>query len=109
MSAALGFRDQVVTLAKQGYRPRQIFDLVPEASNLTQIYKLLRQARRTDETIPQFAAGRLPDALPPELLGAFVPYAEQRRVTATELAVALLTVIVRDGLVDAIMDDGSAS
>ena len=119
MTMSVETRDRIVALAKRGIRPARIFDLVGDARNLTQVYKTIGHARRIDPSIPSFRTARTSEVgpkvrnqfaveLPADLLLDLAPHAEKRRLTAKELAIALITVVVREDLVDATLDDGGA-
>jgi hypothetical protein len=104
-------RDQVVDLARQHVPPREIFArLQPRIDRIYTVYEILAAARKTDNTIPRFNTAGLPRRVTPVFLSnddlaALEGPARIRKITPSELARQLLTTILRDDLVDSVLDD----
>ena len=109
---------KIECLAKQGVRPCHIADQLGVSRQ--RVYTRIGWLRRAGEDIPEFPRGapggaigrpRKPRlrAMPDDLRDRLAEIAEMRGQSIEQLATRLLTVIVRDDLVDAILDDGETT
>jgi len=101
-------RNLVLKLAIQGIPPREIAEQVP--LKLGTIHSYLWRARQGGMNIPKFKPpGRRTVGprleIPMHVADALKPHADQRRLTIQALTHALLEVIARDDMVDAVLDD----
>jgi hypothetical protein len=102
----------IVELARAGVRPAAIVEhLAPPASVFT-VYNVLARARAAGLDLPRFNTNGVAEGVPvavvtvpAEILAALEAPADRRGVTAGDLARAVLAHVVRDGLVDAVLDD----
>lgn len=109
-------RARIVAMAKDGIRPAMIDRAMPSVG-LANIYTAISTARKAGVNIPPFPAirmprdGRLPRSLSIEVAAlknrpALLAAAKCRGMTETRLVRRLLDVVLRDGMIDAILDDG---
>lgn len=117
--ASADLQARVVALAAAGNPPVAIErELAGEASRFD-IYKILQQARADGLPIPRFATrdarfthtARPSDCaridIPRAILARLQPAARARGLTDTALVVHILEAVGRDGLVAAVLDDGT--
>lgn len=105
---------EIARLAKEGVRPGHIATTLGVSRQ--RVYMRIGWLRRVGEDIPKFPRGRPPCAaktgahlrcrLPDDVTERIASCAEARGQSIGQFATRLLTVIARDGLVDAILDDG---
>lgn len=101
-------RDEVIAMALAGVPPIQIANRTGLSINT--VHADVGYGRRQGLPIPDFPRGRrrrvgLPIRLAPSLLAGLKPAAEWREIPVEKLVDQLLRRIVRDGLIDAVLDD----
>lgn len=101
---ALGYPSRtaaVVALRAQGLSTREIAARIgiPRSN----VFALEASAKRAKSARPD------PGPLPGSLLDALAPHARRRGLTPEALARKILGAVVRDGLIDAVLDDGVAA
>lgn len=114
MPAPDGRSDHVLALAKRGVRPCEIAEQTGLSSNA--VYTRLAYYRRHGCDIPRFTGGPRKNGtarlyitdVAPDLRNLLEPHAARRDQTINELARDLLDMVAREGLVDAILDDGES-
>lgn len=101
----------IIAFAKEGLRPAEIARRMGAAGPNNAIRTVLSRARLTDPTIPAFGAGREPGRvlLYGDLLTSLHREARRRHMQTRDLVNRLLATAVEDKLIDAILDDGTAS
>ncbi len=104
--------ERVVRMAQRGIPPRQIAaDLQMQVNT---VYCAIRRARQRGADIPRFTGAGVPPGryhhlrieLPDELRPALEAEAAARGDTPSQLMRRVLAVVLRDGLIGAILDDG---
>jgi hypothetical protein len=104
--------DRIVALAKDGKPPRVIREELGNRFSTASITNVIVKARKLDDTIPRFRAknGARADQrtvlISTEALERLRPHARRRNLEVNELIRRLVTEILDDGLVDAVLDDG---
>jgi hypothetical protein len=102
-------RHDVVQMALAGEPPRLIAGALGIKPNMVHYH--LTAARKSGVQIPKFKRGagwagaRFLVALDPSIRTALAPAAAQRGIDQRELAARILTVIVNDQLIDAVLAD----
>lgn len=103
--------DEVIKLALQGRTAREIRALLPHIP-YDSIKSYMSRARKNGVDIPyarQTKALRAPPLIPKELQHQLRHEAMRRDMTLAELVGLLLTIIVRDGLFEAALDDATTN
>jgi hypothetical protein len=107
---------RIIAMARQGIRPNRIAILMKVAPNIVSV--TLWQARQDGVAIPSFGtAGRKKGLGADAAAVALANLGEETRARLTEAGAArgigaaetarrLLTIVARDGLIDAVLDDG---
>lgn len=102
---------RIILLAREGHRAGEIAEMVGRPVGT--VYNYLSAARRAGEDVPRCRT-RVPDeaiepsviTLDPKVRRALAGPARLRGLVPEALAARLLSTIARDGLVDAVLDDG---
>ncbi len=102
---------QIIDLAKSGVPPREIRHRLEPPATMYHIYGVISAARDAGEPIQRFnTTGFRPTAtavfVARDHYEAINGAAQKRGISRAELVRRLMTVIVRDKLLDAILDDG---
>jgi hypothetical protein len=120
--AAMAKRNAEILALAQHLPPGRIAERIPGVSR-ARIAGILYEARRGGARIPRYdaagkhAAPRSPSEprsiatyvfMSSEVVAALTPEAARRKLTPKGLARELLTRIVEDNLIDAVLDDGGA-
>lgn len=100
----------VITLAREGVRASDIARRLDVTPN--RIHSVLHYLRRHGAAFPRARSGPAPGKqgarltrLNADLRDGLAPHATARGMGVKELAVCLLGIIIRDGLIEAILDD----
>ena len=102
----------MVELAQSGLPPRDIARLLASTVNLKAVYQIIHRARQDGVDIPSFmpetkVGENYSFALKDPALVAVVRRAAERRgQTIRDLASELMTIIARDDMFAAVLDDG---
>jgi len=95
----------ILTLARKGLRIAEIAALVGSTPNA--VHARISQLRREGHNIPHLlGAGVFNVPVPDDVLGALDYEATARGVSHRVLAGRILTAVLTEGLVDAVLDDG---
>lgn len=106
-------KNEIIALACQGLPPREIAARAGVTSN--HCSTVLSHARATGAEIPRFGPGRIAKpngrakralVIAADLARDLEPFADRRGVSVQEIVRRLVTAVVEDGIVDAILDDG---
>lgn len=100
---------EAVDLAKAGVRPARI--AAELGLSLQQVYGHISYARRRGEDIPRFSTAgtrqRRGVSLAQEERDLLAPHAALRHIDVVELAERILSRVIEDNIVDAVLDDGA--
>lgn len=97
--------EAVIDLRKSGLTTRQIADMVGiEPNNVTALEHSARRGKRAKR--PAETLGRTV-LFPADVLDALGPFAAKRGVHPNTLARQIVTTVIDEGLVDAVLDDGA--
>jgi len=106
-------KSEIIRLALEGLPPREIAARTGATS--TYCSTVLSHARATGTEIRRFGSGRRAKpngrakralVIAADLARDLEPFADRRGVSVQEIVRRLVTAVVEDGIVDAILDDG---
>jgi len=106
-------KSEIIRLALEGLPPREIAARTGATSN--HCSAVISKARSTGTDITRFGPGRAATVngranralvISADIARDLEPFADRRGVTVQEIVRRLVTAVVEDGIVDAILDDG---
>lgn len=109
-------REKIVELGTRGFSPKEIIKRMPTPVRVGVVYQVLRKARERGVPVPKFSPGTAKGSRDVTCALVFAarnkdrlePFAERRGLSVPQLAAQLIETILNDGLVDAILDDGTS-